>query len=247
MIRARLTEARLALSLLTRLPVGAVHDAPAMGRAFWAYPLAGLAVGGIVAAVLTLAASALPAMAAAWLALGAGWLSTGGLHEDGLADSADGLGGGATRARKLEIMRDSRIGSYGVMALIFAAGVKVALLSALTGVPGGWLALIGAAAFSRALLPVIMTRLPNARGQGLGAVAADGAQGALWAVLPAALVILLIPGGLAMLLAGSVAAALTAALAMRQISGWTGDILGAAQIAAELAMLAAAVAIMPGG
>ena len=117
----RRTELVSAFGLLTRLPVADLTppgDYADPARAVWAYPLAGLAVGLIGGLVYWLAAAlAIPPMIAGVLALGAMVLATGGLHEDGLADTADGLGGGRDKARKLEIMRDSRIGSYGVIAL----------------------------------------------------------------------------------------------------------------------------------
>ncbi|WP_181180926.1 adenosylcobinamide-GDP ribazoletransferase, partial [Paracoccus sp. FO-3] len=148
-----LAQAALALVWLTRLPVGRLLPAspPTLAQAAWAFPLVGLAVGFIGAAVLGLAALAgLPGMVAALLAVGAMILATGALHEDGLADCADGSGG-ATRERRLEIMRDSRIGSYGVLALVLVTGLRVAAIAALVAQP--WLAaaaVAGLAAASRA-------------------------------------------------------------------------------------------------
>src|SRR5579862_1616236 len=105
-----------ALTFLTRLPTGrAAANAPLsrLADTSWAFPLVGLvigAIGGIAYAIAS--ALALPALAAALIAIAATALVTGGLHEDGLADTADGFGGGATRELKLEIMRDSRIGTF---------------------------------------------------------------------------------------------------------------------------------------
>ena len=181
--------------------------------------------------------------AALVLALGA--MLTGGLHEDGLSDTADGLYGGWTKARRLEIMKDSRVGSYGVLALVL---VTLARWSALTAVlvhdgdwGGHWAALVATGALSRAPMALVMALLPNARGEGLShatgrpspatalvALALAGAIAALltgWAAVPLAFATL----GVAILLA---------ALALRKIGGQTGDILGASQQLAEVACLA---------
>ena len=124
-LRARATEVQLALMLLTRLPAGRIDPAPTIAAAAWAFPLAGAVVGVLQALVLIAAIGlGLPMAMAAGLALAAGVLATGGLHEDGLADCADGFGGGRSPARKLEIMRDSRIGSYGALALILGLGLR---------------------------------------------------------------------------------------------------------------------------
>src|SRR5690606_31782388 len=142
---------------------------PHLAQAAWAFPLAGLVVGLAGAAVLALGGLAgLPAMLAALLAVGATILATGGLHEDGLADLADGTGG-ATREKRLEIMRDSRIGSYGVLALILAVGLRAAAIAALFGQP--WLAaagMVGLAAASRAGMAAGLRLMPPARAGGLG-------------------------------------------------------------------------------
>lgn len=239
---ARRDEARLAFLLLTRLPMGRLVDAPAMGRTVWAYPLAGAAVGGIAAAVGALALTAgLPPLAAALLALAAGVVASGALHEDGLADTADGFGGGADRARKLEIMKDSRIGSYGVVALVLALGLRAALLAGFA-VPGALaLALVLAGAGSRALLPALMWLVPPARAAGLGGAAAAGlGRGPVLvaAVLGLGPLLLLGPGGWLLVAALALGLAGLAALARRQIGGITGDVLGAGQVLAEVVLLA---------
>lgn len=95
-LHRRAAEATLALAMLTRLPVPQLRDCPPVGASAWAWPLAGAVVGGLQAAVLLAAAAVLPPVMAAGLALAAGLLLTGALHEDGLADLADGLSGGQT-------------------------------------------------------------------------------------------------------------------------------------------------------
>lgn len=144
-----------------------------MAASSWAWPVVGLAVGAIssVAGYFALAVGVTPPMAAI-VALAAGALATGALHEDGLADLADGFGGGRTRDRKLEIMRDSRIGSYGVVALVLCFAFRAAGLAALIDSGGAFLGLLSLAAASRAVLPAALILMPPARQDGLGRAAA---------------------------------------------------------------------------
>ena len=154
-----------AFVLLTRLPLPPLPDhAFAHGaRAVWAYPLVGLVLGGIVAALgAVLSGLGLPAALVAGLMLAALVMLTGAMHEDGLADTGDGLWGGQTPARRLEIMKDSRIGTYGVLALVLSTGLR-------------WLGyaevslaeLVAALVLSRAAMPALMAALPHARTDGL--------------------------------------------------------------------------------
>jgi adenosylcobinamide-GDP ribazoletransferase len=156
------------------LPVLAVetdpHGQESFARALRMAPFAGAALGFVAGAVLV-AASGLgePAPVAALLALTAGVLLSGAMHEDGLADVADGFGGGASRERKLEIMRDSRLGAYGATALVLSLGLRAAALAALAASPGRALAVLvasGAVSRAAALAPLVL--LPSARGDGLG-------------------------------------------------------------------------------
>lgn len=236
--RAIRDQFRLALMLMTRLPVGRLAEPlPRLADARWAFPFVGLPVGAICWAVqgatLGLGASALMA---AVLALGATALATGGLHHDGLADFADGIGGGRDRAHCLEIMRDSRIGSYGVLALILVIMVQITALGDL----GARLSLADfllMAVASRVVVLVILERLPPARAEGLGHTASGGKGSSL---LPGALLSLaLVAGtglaGAASVLAMAVAGVAVARLALRRINGQTGDVLGASQILSETA------------
>lgn len=233
----------IALALLTRLPGPPPDPARAPGRAAWAYPVAGLVAGGLAGlAGLVASMLGLPAPLAALAALAALVMLTGALHEDGLADTADGLWGGWDRARRLEIMRDSRIGSYGVIALSLSLTARWAALWLLfdTGAAVAVSGLMAVAALSRATMPLVMAALPHARRGGLshsvGTVPREtAALGGLVAVV-AALVLLgwEMPG--AVLWAG-LAALAVAALARARIGGQTGDILGATQQIAEIAAL----------
>ncbi|MBE3640656.1 adenosylcobinamide-GDP ribazoletransferase, partial [Mangrovicoccus algicola] len=164
-----------ALGLLTRLPVK-VNTGFAIARgagAAWAWPLAGLAVAVTAGGAGWIAqAAGLPATLAAGLVLGLQALLTGAMHEDGLADCADGLWGGWSRARRLEIMKDSHIGSYGVLALVLATGLRwQALLLLLPLGATGWGIWLGACMISRGAMVAVMAALPRARPGGLSATA----------------------------------------------------------------------------
>ncbi|MEM6482648.1 MAG: adenosylcobinamide-GDP ribazoletransferase, partial [Pseudomonadota bacterium] len=157
-----------ALALLTRLPVSVGQTERDAARAAWAYPIVGLfpaALSGLIGSLaMTLG---LGAAIASILALGTGAIVTGALHEDGLADCADGFWGAWTTKRRLEIMRDSRIGAYGVLTLIVTFAMRWAALSALFETDLGVAALLAAGAISRASMPALMTFLPPARPGGL--------------------------------------------------------------------------------
>lgn len=223
--------------LMTRLPAGRLSGAvPGLGQAAWAFPLAGLAVGGIVACVFAAGGwLGWTAPVAAGVALVAGLLATGGLHEDGLGDVADGFGGGHTRERKLEIMKDSRLGSYGAIALVMALGLRWMLLAQVGRVG----AIVALAVTSRAVLVAALAVMPAARADGLGRAAAGVG---VWRVgVGLVLGVVALGAGLPWLAAVKVAVAMVAAvvalglLARRQIGGQTGDVLGAMQVVGEIA------------
>src|SRR5260221_13885986 len=128
-----LADLQVALGFLTRLPVRARGS---LGNAAWTFPLVGLVVGAVAALVFAVArALSLPHEIGSILAVAATIALTGALHEDGPADTADGFGGGVERWQRLAIMRDSRIGSYGVIALVLGLLLRVSALAALPG-PG---------------------------------------------------------------------------------------------------------------
>jgi adenosylcobinamide-GDP ribazoletransferase len=240
---------RLALAFLTRLPVP-IDGAPpptALARASRTFPLAGLIiglVGGLVFALAT--ALSLSSMLAAILTVAVTVAVTGALHEDGLADTADGFGGGATREDKLAIMRDSRIGSFGVLALILAIAARVASLAALGTPAAAFAALVAVHAASRAFVVAVMEREPLARSDGMAASAGRPSRACLlWALGLAALITIVVQGlaGIVALAVGAAVAWALARLARRQIGGYTGDVLGAVQQASEIAMLLAIVAL----
>jgi adenosylcobinamide-GDP ribazoletransferase len=242
-IKDWLDDLRMAIGLLTRIPLPHPNGAhpPNLARAQRVFPLVAAAIGAAVGLIdLALLATGIPPLAAAALALGASALLTGALHEDGLADLADGFGGGRDKAAKLEIMRDSRLGSYGALALLVGFAAKMAALAALPVgalVPG----LIAAHALARGTLPVLATIMPNARSDGLAASA--GRVEPLVAVTAAALALVIallcLPPAAALLAvtAAALGAAVVAVLAKRQIGGMTGDVLGAAEQVGETAVL----------
>lgn len=237
---ARPADIAEALALLTRLPVTVTNRRGA--AAAWAWPVAGL-VTALIAGCLGLAALRLglaPALAAAFI-LALQIALTGALHEDGLADSADGFWGGPDRARRLEIMKDSRIGSYGVLALGLALIARWSALTLL--VEAGWLLgpLLATAALSRAPMAALSAALPNARGTGLAkSVGRPGQNTVLLGIALAFLSALLAVGW--SLLAPAFWIVLTTAglglVAKAKIGGQTGDVLGAGQQLAEIAALA---------
>lgn len=244
------------VGFLTRLPMPAELPFVPLSEAMRAFPLAGALIGALAGLGLAaLAGLGLPPLAAAGLILAALALLTGALHEDGLADTADGLGGGKDRESKLAIMRDSHIGSYGVLALILGLLVKAACLAALTQ-EGSWVQLMALLAatggFSRALIVWLMASTPPARSDGVAHGAGQPsdftARNALLIGGGLALALILFTYGLvpALVVAGAGAGAAGAVrfLAMRQIGGHTGDICGAIQFASETAMIAAAAATL---
>ncbi|WP_343611502.1 adenosylcobinamide-GDP ribazoletransferase [Novosphingobium sp.] len=236
-LRRRWSEVQVALMLLTRLPAGRLGEpVPTLAQAAWAFPLAGLAVGGVVAGVMAVGqALGWSAAVAAGVAMVAGLLATGGLHEDGLGDVADGFGGGHTRERKLEIMKDSRLGSYGAIALVMALGLRWLLL-AQAGTP--W-RIVALAVASRALLVAALALMPAARSDGLGRSASGVGVWRLAVGLGLGGAVLLgwlgVLAGLAAGLGMVLAVALMGWVACRQIGGQTGDVLGAMQLIGEIA------------
>jgi adenosylcobinamide-GDP ribazoletransferase len=236
------------LRFLTRLPMGSATpdgDAP-LTRAAWAFPLAGVVVGLIGAAIYVLAHELrLPPWVAAALAVAATLTVTGALHEDGLADTADGFGGGDTRERKLEIMRDSRIGAYGVCALILSFLLRVAALASFANPAQAVWALIAAHGGARAALPLFMALVPPARRDGLAyAAGRPSSDRVITASVLGILILAIALGpahGIAALIFLLVVIALMAWLSVVQIEGQTGDVLGAVEQVSEIVILLVAL------
>jgi adenosylcobinamide-GDP ribazoletransferase len=240
-----LAELAAAFTLLTRLPMGWLrqsHSDAAFARAIWAYPLVGVVVGGIAAGTYAAAVGVgLPGNFAAVCALAMSALVTGGLHEDALADMADAFGG-RTKERKLEIMRDSRVGSFGVLALVLSLAARWSAITAI-GAPGRAAnAIVVAAIVGRGAMIVPLLVLPPARSDGLASgLSGLSKQRALIGLIfsfAVTYILLRPPAALGVTAGAILAACCVSALAWQQIGGQTGDVLGATEIAVECIVLA---------
>ena len=244
----RLGEFSTGIHFLTRLPLPrhAPAGGQAIGQSVWAFPLVGVVVGLIGALVYALANKlGLPPWPAAALAVAATLGVTGCLHEDGLADTADGLGGGDTTERKLDIMRDSRIGTYGVCALGLSLLLRTGALASLAE-PGLVAAtLIAAHAAARATMPVVMFLVPPARRDGLSYAAGQPSVERVAVAAVLGVVILGLCLGPLLAIVAIVVLAITTApmagLSERQIGGQTGDVLGAIEQISEIVILLVAL------
>lgn len=236
-----LTSFFIALQLMTRLPVGdrvRWSEAGMAASVAW-YPAVGVVIGAIGALTLWALSLVLPLLAAVLFAVFTVVAVTGALHEDGLADSIDALGGHAPRERALEIMRDSSIGTYGVLALMFVICAKLLLLSLLVGF-SVW-ALLAAHVISRATIVWIVDGSNYARTDGkaehVGGSGRFLSLPSLGALLLGCVPLLVIGGvwaTLGGLLGGALAAAIWHSRVKKRIGGYTGDTLGAAQQFSEI-------------
>lgn len=232
-----------AMTLLTRFPIpgSGDQDQDRIAISAWAYPIVGLVLG-ILAILIGGVANglSLPPLASAVLIAAFYAGATGAMHMDGLADTLDGLWGGWTKERRLEIMKDSRVGVYGVTGLVLVIMLNVVLIAQIIE-NGAMFALIGAAAVSRAAMVCLMHFLPQARSGGLSAQV--GKPGFETTAIAAGLgaVICLISAGLAPIVFAIIAMISIGWIAISKIGGQTGDILGATQKATETAALIAVV------
>ncbi len=235
----------LAVGFLTRIPmlVRIDYSQRLMNQSSLYFPAVGLLLGAVYAityATLTLAFSPLTAIL---LVVSLHLFITGAFHEDGLADSVDALGGGYTVEKRLKIMKDSRIGTYGTVALVMALALKVALLAESSHI---WLALLLAPAISRLTPLLLMASLPYVTDpdKSKSKPVADGFSKTRLVVAAGFTLILAIIGGIysPLLLVGALASVLLVALLWgrylcRQLGGYTGDALGASVIFSELGLL----------
>ena len=234
----------VAVTFLTRLPMpgGLDHFEGRLARAARYFPLVGVLIGAIAGVTYFVAHQFVTPLLAAALALTASLLVTGALHEDGLADTCDGLGGAPDSDRALEIMRDSHIGTYGAAALVMSLGLRSVALSSF-GATDGLIALVVAHALSRAMLPAVLTSTNYVRSQGLALSVAGGVRGAeAMIALLLALVVAMTAGlaaGLIAVAAGIVGAGITLVWVLRRLGGYTGDTLGAIQQVSEISVLIA--------
>jgi len=247
--RALSTELWTGLAFLTRLPIarGTPGEGADVARASWSFPVIGAGIGLLAGLVYWISFKLdLSPFISALLAVATTMLVTGCLHEDGLADTLDGFGGGATREQKLEIMRDSRVGSYGTCALVFSILFKTGAISSLGDPSLAMSALLAAHTGARATLPMFMRRVPPARPDGLAADAGRPPSGtpAIAALIGFAVLVfaLGLGGAVVTTLVLAAAVALLALLCMREIGGQTGDVLGAVEQTSEIVILLAASA-----
>jgi len=248
----------IALQFFTRLPIpGWVgFEAAWLQHASRYFPLVGVVVAAVAAGVYYAAALVLPAPVAAALSTAASIYITGAFHEDGFADTCDGLGGGMTKERALEIMKDSRVGAYGAIGIVCMLATK---LSALAMLPPhvAVAALFVAHPLSRLAATALIWKLDYVRGEGKAKPLAQQMTTAEFAIatitctLPAAYVLATKAMTPAAMLAAIIAAALAALwlgrLFVRRLGGYTGDCLGAVQQLAEALILVAVLATLGHG
>jgi len=260
--RAAARDLAVTLRFYSRLPVPVLpfeadpHGPPDFARAARMVPVAGAILGAVAGLALAVSAAiGLPPLACGLIAIGAGILASGAFHEDGLADTADGFGGGSTRERKLEIMKDSRIGTYGGVALVLSVALRAVLIAeimARAGLPAAVCVLVASGAISRAAALWLGVALAPARPDGAAFAAGRPSRTAFltaggiaaltgFALLTPTLGILAPAAALA---AAALAAYLTGRLALRQIGGQTGDVAGAAQQLAETSLFVACLLVI---
>ena len=233
----------LAVQFLTRLPITSadLYSAERMAASVRYYPLVGVLVGGVSALVFAGVSALLPQVLAVLLALATGLLVTGAFHEDGLADTFDGVGGGLSRERALEIMRDSRLGTYGTLALILALALKAGTLAAL---PVGLViaALIAGHGLSRVSSVLVIATSRYVRAEGTGKPVAGGTSipSLFTALLSGGLIlgvwcIFYAPDAIAWAGIGLlISHGLMRLFFEPKLGGYTGDTLGAVQQASEV-------------
>ena len=238
-VRRRLQEGQLALMLLTRLPAGNLGlNVPKLASAVWFFPIVGIPIGLLVGLtyIATYNLGILPILASI-LAFSIGIIVTGAMHEDGLADCADGFGGGQNKQTKLEIMRDSRIGSFGVLALVFIIFTRIVSLSNLPPHQEVVFAVIALAMISRLVMVCYLTFLAPARDEGLGR---DAGEPSIISLVAAAVICIPIVAicGLYMITCIAIMMLIAGIFGWHvksQIGGQTGDTCGAAQLITETA------------
>jgi adenosylcobinamide-GDP ribazoletransferase len=239
-----------AVQFLTRIPIDAPHAVPHRRVVPW-FPFVGALIGAAVGGVAVGMKQLVPTSVAATLAVVAGLLITGAFHEDGLADIADAFGGGWTVERRLEILKDSRHGTYGVAALTGSIVLRVVSAAAITASSALFAGFVAAHVLGRSASVVAMRLAPPAHQSGLGVDAARElrlvptsiglvAGLAITAILTGWWVAVLVP----LALAGS---AVVVALAVRKIGGLAGDVLGAVEQVVECVVLVAVAGLASNG
>ena len=242
-----------AVQFLTRIPTPQLADFQPewIQQSARYYPVVGLLVGGVSGGVLWLASLFWSPWIAAVLAVGAGMVLTGFFHEDGLADTADGIGGGQTRSRRLEIMKDSRLGTYGASVLFMNLALRILCVGSLATISPllGLICLIASNMMGRSIAVWAMAAMPYGGDPGMAKEGKPDRTSALNVVLAVAI------GALALLpftplqatfgvASGFAVAAIPVSLAWRLLGGRTGDVLGAIEQAFEIGFLLAMAAVL---
>ena len=226
---------RTALAFLTRLPVRVPED-PSLNRAAVFFPFVGLLVGALAAGTRAAADQVLPPLPSTLLAMAAAAILTGALHEDGLADVADAVGAHTTRQRRLEILKDPRVGTFGALALILVTLLIATSLAALEAADAAK-AFIAAHVLGRAAILPVSRLLKPAKPGGAGSLLRTTTAPTLAAIAVGAAITLLVAGpltGAIALAAAVLATALVAAVLTKAIGGITGDGYGATVKLVEL-------------
>lgn len=235
-----------AFSLLTRIsvPVNHIRAGTRANNATWAYPIVGAVIGsisGVIATIINLLG--LPDSFCAVVALFALIIITGAMHEDGLADCADGFWGGQNKTRRLEIMKDSSIGVYGASALIIFLLAEWSAIEVLISDDIIW-ALTGVGAVSRLPMVIAMRFVSNAKNTGLSANVGRPQLISIYVAIIMSLIISLICFGIlgiTIFLIGLISSIPVFLIAIKKIGGQTGDVLGASQKFAEIGALLAII------
>ncbi|MGB8859088.1 MAG: adenosylcobinamide-GDP ribazoletransferase [Ilumatobacteraceae bacterium] len=225
-----------ALQFLTRVPIR-LRKEPSLTRTVAWFPLAGAIIGAAVGGVAAGTWHLTPPLVAASIALTSGLLITGAFHEDGLGDIADAFGGGWTVERRLEILKDSRHGTYGVAAMCASIVIRVVALGSLPGPATMFAAAVAAHTMGRVAAVAMAGTMRLAGNTGLGAdYGRSTTAGRAAAGCSAGLAVTALATGWwtgPLVLAAATAAIATGTLARRKIGGISGDVLGAAEQVAE--------------
>jgi len=232
-----------ALQFLTRVPIRTEEEIPHHRVVPW-FPIAGLVIGSTVGAVAATGSELLPPLVTAAVAVTVGLLVTGAFHEDGLADIADAFGGGWTVERRLEILKDSRHGTYGVAALTASVALRIAAGASIPTATALFASFVAAHVLGRSAAVIAMRSAPPATDSGLGVSAAAALKPVPTAAgLASGLAIVSGLVGwwvLPFLAATMVGTAGTVVLARRKIGGLAGDVLGAVEQVVECLVLVTA-------
>ncbi len=239
----------LAVQFLTRIPVNPEWSEARMAATPRWYPAVGLLIGAGCALVFFLSAALFSPLIAVLISTAFGVILTGAFHEDGFADCCDGLGGAVSRDRALEIMRDSRLGTYGAIGLGLIVATKIASLTSVSVETVPWL-LIGAHALSRASSIAVIATSTYVRDHGTGKPVATGTDGMAIAIATSLIVLGLLAFAVDIRLAlGALLGLIVGHIAMRRVferrlGGYTGDCLGAVQQTSEVGMYLGALVVL---